>query len=207
MKEVLFSGLVEEVVLGYSEGLYPPADPSYGGMEELAFNDGILQAIPVPGMYGEFEPSKEKFFLISVGFDGWKTLNLVVRKEPERVGLLLGSPGVEPSYEQRTLAANKALIERYAIEEDGIVRAQAGDAIGAWRQLAESRVERFEHENVYYMCAGNKPHSVALALRAMTCPSATLYYNKPVQHSKVEVEFAKVFWSYVVRPADGAVLI
>ena len=118
MCDALKSGLVSEVVLGYSEGKYPAAKSSYNNFEELSFTDGVLQATPVPGFFGEFEPSRGKFYLVSMGFDGWKTLNLLIRKEPERVAALLASHVGSPNYEHRARAANAALIERFGIEAD-----------------------------------------------------------------------------------------
>lgn len=206
LAEALRSGLVAEVLLGYTEGRYPVAAPSYNDLEEISFTDGALQAVPVPGFYGEFEPSKEKLFFVSAGFDGWKTLNLVIRKEPERVALLLASPGSLPEYESRTLAANSSLIERYDIRDQQIVRAPAGDAVEAWKRLTNTALEKFGSENVYYLCSGNKPHSVALALRAITMEIPTLLYNRPASHLPINVEVAGTYWTYSIRPAAGTVL-
>jgi len=206
LAEALRSGLVSEVALGYSEGHYPTAAPSYNDLEEVSFSDGAFQGVPVPGFYGEFEPRKGKLFLVSVGFDGWKTLNLLIRKEPERVVLLLASPGVLPDYERRTLAANASLIERFDVQDPDIVRAPAGDAVAAWKQLTNTAQEKFDNENVYYLCSGNKPHSVALALRAMVMESPALLYNRPARHLPVNIEVAGTYWTYVIRPAVGTVL-
>jgi len=206
LAEALRSGLVAEVSLGYSEGRYPVAAPSYKDLEEISFTDGAFQAVPVPGFFGEFEPSKGRLFLVSVGFDGWKTLNLLIRKEPERVVLLLASPGVLPEYERRTMAANSSLIERFDIRDQEIVRASAGDAVEAWKKLTDTALEKFDDENVYYLCSGNKPHSVALALRAIAMEMPTLLYNCPARHLPVSVEVAGTYWTYSIRPAVGTVL-
>ncbi len=204
--EAFRSGLVGEICLGYSEGKYPEAAPSYQDLEEISFTDGTLQAVPIPGFYGEFEPSKGKLFLVSLGFEGWKTLNLLIRKEPERVAALLASPGCAPGYEARARSANSALIERFGIADEQIMKATAGDAVEAWRSLTEAAVEDFDKENVYYLCAGNKPHSIALALRAISLELPTLLYSRPTKHLPVNVDFNGVYWMYNVKPLAGTVL-
>lgn len=205
LAEAFKSGQVDEICLGYSEGKYPDAKPSYNDLEEISFTDGAFQSVPVPGYYGEFEPSKGKLFLVSLGFDGWKTLNLLIRKEPERVVALLASPGGYSEYVERALLANNALIERFRIKDELILKATSGDAVEAWQRLTEANVERFDEENIYYLCSGNKPHSIAFALRAISLETPTLLYNSPVKYLPVEIDCSGSYWMYSVRPAAGTV--
>lgn len=199
------SGLVVEIVLSYSEGAYPDAAPSYDEMEEISFTDGSFNATPVPGFLGEFEPKKSGFYLVSTGFDGWKTLNLLTRREPERVAALLASPGIRPEYERRALSANEHLFRRFGVDESLIVKAAAGDAVAAWRRVTEASIENFERENVFYLCSGNKAHSVGLALRALAKGVPALLYNRPNKHLPSSVEFSGNFWAYSVKPVAGTV--
>ena len=203
--EAFRSGLVGEIVVAYSEGGYPDAAPSYEDMEEISFTDGAFQSVPVPGFFGEFEPKKGVFFLVSTGFDGWKTLNLLVRKDPERVAALVASPGVRPDYEQRALVANSALFKRFGIGDELVIKAPAGDAIQAWRRISEANLEDFENDNVYYLCSGNKAHSVALALRAIVKNTPTLLYNRPTKHLPSDIDCSGVYWAYSIKPTAGTV--
>lgn len=205
LAEAFRSGLTASITLGYAEGKYPTASPSYNDLEEISFTEGALQAVPIPGFFGEFEPSKAKLFLVSLGFDGWKTLNLLIRKEPERVVALLGSPGSAIGYEERALVANAALIDRFGLDESLILKAPAGDAVAAWKTISELNVENFESENVFYLCSGNKPHSIAFALRAMSTEFPALLYNRPERHMPVDIDVAGVFWTYVITPVARTV--
>jgi hypothetical protein len=204
--EAFRSGVVGEIVVGYSEGKYPDATPSYEDLEDISFTDGSFNAMPIPGFFGEFEPSKGVLFLVSTGFDGWKTLNLLIRKEPDRVAVLIASPGVSPDYERRSNVANKPLVDRFGILDSEIVKARAGDAVQAWRKISEAGVENFEKENVFYLCSGNKAHSVALALRAIATQTPTLLYNRPEKHLPGKVECAGLHWAYSIMPSIGTVL-
>lgn len=206
LAEAFRSGLTASITLGYAEGKYPIASPSYNDLEEISFTEGALQAMPIPGFFGEFEPSKAKLFLVSLGFDGWKTLNLLIRKEPERVVALLASPASATGYEERALVANAALIDRFGLDQSLILKAPAGDAVSAWKTISQLNVEHFDSENVFYLCSGNKPHSIAFALRAMSKEFPALLYNRPERHMPVDIDVAGVFWSYVVTPVARTVL-
>ena len=203
--EAFRSGLVGEIFIAYSEGAYPDASPSYEDLEDISFTDGTFHAIPVPGFFGEFEPSRRDFFLVSTGFDGWKTLNLLIRKEPERVAALVASPGVNPDYERRARAANAPLFKRFGIVDEQVIKAVAGDAIDAWRKITTINLEKFDEENVNYLCSGNKAHSVALTLRAIVKESPALLYNRPTKHLPGNVECSGVHWAYSIQPANGTV--
>jgi hypothetical protein len=77
--------------------------------------------------------------------------------------------------------------------------------VEAWQKLTNANVERFNDENTYYLCSGNKAHSVALALRALVKETPTLLYNRPSEHLPSDVECAGTYWSFMVRPTAGTV--
>lgn len=198
LKEALLSGLVRSIDFAYSEGIYPPPPASYDGIEEISFRDGPIRAVPIPGFLGDFEPGVDKLIVASIGFDGWKTLNLLTREEPDAVAVLIASPAASPDYELRATRSNAALIQRFLVNEEEMLRARAGDAIAAASVLRRAREVMTGRRNTYYLCAGNKPHSLGLALDAMTSDSVTLLYVKPTRHTPVKVEPSGVFWRYTV---------
>ena len=131
---------------------------------------------------------------------------MLIRKEPERVLALLASPGGAPDYEERALTANAPLFERFGLAEENVLKATSGDAVEAWRNISTACLEDVERENIYYLCSGNKPHSIAFALRALSLESPTLLYNSPLKHLPLEVDFNGTFWMYSIKPAAGTVL-
>lgn len=199
LKEALHSGLVRSLDLAYSEGVYPPAPPSYEGIEEISFRDGPIYATPVPGYLGDFDPGKEKAIVASIGFDGWKTLNLLTREEPDAVSILLASPAATPDYEARALKSNAALIQRFLVSENEVLRARAGDAVAAANALFAARKNLFGNRNIYYLCAGNKAHSLGLALDALISDSVTLLYVRPTRRSPIPVQASGTHWRYAVE--------
>ncbi|MCH8043055.1 MAG: hypothetical protein IID44_04990 [Planctomycetes bacterium] len=194
LSQAVLSGIASEVTVFYSEGDYPEEE-SEEDQHEL-FTAGGWDAVPVPGLEGEWDPDKKRAYLVSVGFEGSKTLRLVSRKEPDEVSLLFPDPGVKPEYVDRTRKRNAPLIKRFRIPDDRIIRSDAGDAIEAWKRLEEASIERPDEQNVYYVCCGTKPHSLALALRALTLRYPALLYIVPDRHRVVDVDALGVFWRF-----------
>jgi hypothetical protein len=191
----LSGALASEIDIFYAEGFYPEKPE----LAEVSFTAGPWRTITVPGMEGSFHPGSGRYYLISVGFEGHKTLRVVNTADPDRISILLPDPGTRPDYVERALSDNRDLIESYRVPEDQIVRAAAGDAIGAWKLLAEANLERFDKENIYYLCSGTKAHSIALALRALTQPGGAVLYNVPERYSAVVVKPSNVYWRYNVQ--------
>lgn len=188
-------GLIRSLSVGYTEGKYPPGE----GATEISFTGGHWRTIPVPGLLGSEDPSKKRFYLVSIGFEGWKTLRVISRADPTRVSLLLPDPGTQPDYAARTIADNQQLIAEYCIPEEQVVRALAGDAVGAWKQLTDAAIDRPETENSFYLCSGPKAHALALGLRALEIRKPSVLYNVPEEHRVVEVVPSGVFWRYDIE--------
>jgi hypothetical protein len=196
MGQALKRGLASELSIGYAEGAYPEPPHTFENLEELVFRIGPFKPIVIPGYQGQYDPDKKKYFLVSIGFDGWKTYSVVEARDPDRVSILHASPGTVLGYEKRTLDANIALITKFGIPESQVVRAAAGDAVAAWQQLHSRSLECIDEENVHYVCGGTKPHSIALGLRALELGSPTVLYNQPVKHNPVNVLPNGTYWLY-----------
>lgn len=192
-------GITERISVTYAEGTYPDQVTGRHGAEEIKLTDGHWSAVAVPYYEGSYSPGKNRFYLISVGFEGWKTLRVVSRADPDRVSVLFPTPGFKPEYAERTKNDNDDLIRLFCIPDDQIVSAAAGDAIGAWRSLTDASLERKDSENAYFLCCGSKPHSLALGLRALALGYPAVLYNLPEGHSAVSVVSNGIFWRYDLK--------
>lgn len=192
-------GITEKISVAYAEGTYPDQTTGRHGAEEIKLTDGHWKAVAIPYYEGSYSPRKNRFYLTSVGFEGWKTLRVVSRADPDRVSVLFPDPGFKPEYAERTKEANKDLIKLFCIPNDQIVSAAAGDAIGAWNALTDASLERKDSENAYFLCCGSKPHSLALGLRALALGYPAVLYNLPEGHSAVSVVSNGVFWRYDLK--------
>jgi len=193
----LKTGVASRVSVVYADGLYPETPP--GSDEDIAFTGGHWRSVAVPSLEGHYSPSKNRFLLVSIGFEGWKTMRAVARSDPDRVSILHGDPGTTPQYAKRSLKDNAALIDTYQIPSEQILRAPASDAVAAWKTLTERAVERPTTENAYFLCSGTKPHSLALALRGLCLRSPAVLYNLPESHKVVLIQPTGRYWRFDIE--------
>jgi hypothetical protein len=186
----------------YAEGVYPdrPRDREL----DIAFTGGEWAAIAIPYCEGMFFPGKERFYLVSVGFEGGKTLRVVSRADPDRVSLLFPDPSSVEEYVQRAWEDNRALIDYYKIPGEQIVRAEAADAIAGWKELSEKGLERFDSENCFYLCCGTKPHALSMGLRALVTGHPAVLYVLPDQYLAVDIQPVGTYWRYDIHDITGA---
>jgi len=187
------SNLVKQVDVFYSEASYGSTDCE----ETIAFTEGKWAAIPIESLEGEFSPCKELFILVSTGFEGKKTYRAVGEKEPNRISILMPDPGYTKEITERAKKENLKLIEQYKVPEDQILRSSAGDLVATLHKL-DHGLERFHEENVFYLCCGTKPHSLALALRGCLHEECAVMYNKPESYKFQKTEHRGDFWLYQV---------
>lgn len=188
-------GLVESVTCFYAEGEYPEPGPTNTNEQ---FTAGRWETRDVPYLTGTADPGKDRLYVVSVGFEGSKTFRAVSNDDADRVMILFPRPGVRPEYPDRTLASNRVLYEEYNVRGEDEIAAPAGDAIAAWRALAESGAVR-ANENPFYLCCGTKAHSLGMALQALIDDRVTVLYAKPASHKEARITPLNVFWAFRIR--------
>jgi hypothetical protein len=187
-------GLARMVTVFYAEGQY--LNHTAAHPIDYPFTVGQWSATAIPFLKGSPDALKQKAYIVSAGFEGVKTSRVLAREDPDRVAVLFPDPGVRPGYVDEAWNRNKEIIDQFRIPNEQIVRAPAGDAVGAWKALTRANLERAEDESVYYLCSGTKPHSLGLGLRAICLGFPTVMYNLPERHTFVEVTPSGVFWAY-----------
>jgi hypothetical protein len=193
---LLRSGIASTVTAIYSEGSYPEQGAEF---VEIEFTRGEWHAVTVPGLEGIYEPERRKFYLVSAGFEGSKTLRVVSRADPDRVCVLAPDPGTKEGYAERMYEDNRLLLSDYARATDNsLIRASAGDVVEALRNLQEAAVERPQQENTYYLCTGTKAHSLALGIRALLLEFPAVIYHLPDAHRSPLIAPTGRYWRYDV---------
>lgn len=188
------SNLARQVDVFYSEANYGEGQEK----ESILFTEGKWEAIPIDLLEGEYSPSKGTYLLVSTGFEGKKTLRAVHEREPDRVSVLMPVPGFTPEMEQRMENENRKLLDYYKVPNIQVISAGAADLVAAMKQL-DKNLENFNTENVYYLCCGTKPHSLALALRACLLEEAAVVYNKPESYRIQRIRHQGNYWLYRIQ--------
>ena len=188
------NGIARRLSLYYAEGEYPE-ESGRDDCHEM-FTAGEWEAVAIPGLQNPWIPRRSRLYLVSVGFEGYKTMRLCERREPDRVVILFPDPGVRPDYVARTLKHNKRLLDRFSVEEDSIIRANAADAVAAWKLLTARNAEDFKDNTVEYMCCGTKPHSLAIALRSLCTKQGVVSDIVAEEQLSPNVKASGVYWRY-----------
>jgi len=187
-------GLAARTDCFYAEGRYD-AKHAVG---EVVFSGGKWRRKAVPFLDGHSNPSLGWYYVVAAGFDGKWIKKILLQEEPDRVGILVPIPGVARAYEQRCLDEIEPIIKEFIVPPEFITRAHAGDAVEAWQKLTALNHERWEHEQIAYLCCGTKPHAVAMALRALVHRFPAVLYFLPEKYAVIPVEETGVFWRYSI---------
>jgi hypothetical protein len=190
-------GLASQVDILYSEATYPATGTS-PHPADVPFSEGRWRCEPIPYLSGQFRPSKRLIHIVSVGFEGGKTVRLLEKEEATHVTLLLPIPGVIERYDSEVLERNKPVISRFGVPAQRILKAQAADPVAAWRTVVNSATAP-DGSEVKYLCCGTKAHSLGLALSALSTENATVMYNVPEKHRFVETVASGTYWLYRIR--------
>jgi hypothetical protein len=178
----------------YSEAEYVPED-SAAATDVFPFSFGQWRSVPVPFLEGTPQPASLKSFCVSVGFEGSKTLRVLSKGDPDVLSVLLPIPGYKGSYESEVRTRNTALIEGYRVSDERVWTCVAGDPVAVWKTLETKAVDLPGHD-VYYLCCGTKPHSLGLALRALTVQYPCVLYSAPERLNETTIQASGRFWKY-----------
>lgn len=179
----------------YAEALYRDL-PSSDGAE---VKESTWQAMAVPGLEGDWFPSRARHFLVSAGFHAERAARLAERWDPNRVSVLLPRPALTDEYEERTSRANSAWMQRFNVTEDDSIDAPPTDAITTWSRLASSALLETDSENIYCLLCGSKPHALALTLWALARQTPAVLYVRPDVHREQSATLTGKVWIYRLR--------
>lgn len=185
-------GLVRSATYAYAEGCYSTRDDS----QEI-FTEGGWKIAAIPGFSGQWDPTRSRHYVVSVGFEGVKTRQLVSKSEPDLVSVLFPDPPVQEEYRDRTHSVNRPLIEDFNVG-DREMRSHAADVVSTLDILEKANVESFDYENCLYVCCGTKPHSLSLAIRSLVKTEPGVLYIVPESHRVLDVKPNGTYWRYKV---------
>ncbi|PZA12764.1 hypothetical protein DNX69_07695 [Rhodopseudomonas palustris] len=121
--------------------------------------------------------------IISTGFEYDQLKAIIYRHDPDHNSIISASPGFTDSYTRfadRTTERIKAVFE---IPDSDIHRAPVRD-VEMVITIAREIVEANNEHDISLICAGNKLHSLALCLTAITYKNANFYVRIPAAYKE-----------------------
>lgn len=191
--QLLKNNLFKDISFFYAEGKYASASTEY------AQTKGDWALVDITEFRDIYDPQKKSFFIISAGFEGSRYRSWISKKEPDNIGILLPDPGFNDDYTKTTHDECSSTIEDYYILEENVVRAPAGDAIEAWRQLMTPSLNKEEY-NITYLTFGPKPHVLAMGLHGFLHENIFVTSRIPKGgYTKMDVFPTDIIWEYSIR--------
>ncbi len=191
-------GLFKKINFFYAEGDYPEKKDSKSGFSN-AFSKGSWKTVEIPNIYGRRRPNLRTMILVSVGFEGNKTIQLVESEEPDSVSVLFPDPGYDEKYKEVTYKFNEKLFSQYKIDNKHIFKVHAGDAIGVWEKLEKTTFDKPDTQNIIYICCGSKPHALGMCLKAVSSNYPVIKYRVPDEHPFIDVKPNGMYWIYSIE--------
>jgi hypothetical protein len=189
-------GLAKKVDYFYNECIYPEKVDELS-KEEIPFTAGKWVSRHIRYLEGPQNPGKKNRFSVSIGFEGSKTLMILNEFEPDKVNVIIPNPGYTDGYVSRVRTANQELFKSFGVKTKDEVQAHAAEPISVWTEMV-TRLAQNVNWNDTLLCAGTKPHSLGLALAAMTLNFPTLIYSLPSKHNPIFVKPSSRCWLYSI---------
>lgn len=156
------------------------------------------EAVAVPRLEGDWFPTHQRHFVVSIGFEATQIARLVERWDPDRISILFPSPGLLPEYEPHTRSKNQGWMNQFDVGTESTILAAPCDAVTAWSAVSESMLDPM-NDNLYCLLCGTKPHGLALALYALGRERPAVMYVRPTVHVEKDIAPNGVFWRYRLR--------
>lgn len=193
----LNDSLAEYVDVFYAEGMY--GEVVGRSVVPVSEHRASWEAVAVPRLEGDWFPTHQRHFLVSVGFESSPIARLGERWDPDRMSVLFPSPSILPEYESHAAAKNAGWMARFDVGVDGTICASGSDAVAVWEAVSESALIDPVRDNVYCLLCGSKPHGLGLALYALARERPAVMYVRPVVHEEKEIAPNGVYWRFRLR--------
>jgi hypothetical protein len=180
LTQFFFLGYGRRYDFFYAEGEY--VWPSRTSRKLFTRSEWVL--CPVPGLEGQLDPSKERGFLVSAGWESPKVKRVLCKYFPNQISFLEANPGFNPSYTEESKKAVKDILKYVSVAGKEYLNRQkmeapAGNTESAYDVLIDglrNDIWGDDDKNWTLLPCGPKPHALAMALVALCVPAYCLVY-------------------------------
>lgn len=184
---------VKKMVFFYSEGDYS----SY--IDHFSHSKGDWKLVQIKEFSSCQNPEYKFLYFLSGGWEGSRYTNILNRFEPNDLGILLPISGYTKEFSEKTMRECKPIIEHFHIPKEQVLKARAGDAISAWKNLKESNISQ-KKRNIIFLPFGPKPHVLGMGIHAAMNKNIFVTYRIPNKgFEKLSISPLGNFWEYEIR--------
>ena len=178
-------GIAHEVIAFYAISDYRPELQNSARGQRYGRTDGEWEAVTIPYLEGNYEPSSSRLVVASVGFEGGRGRNFIAQFEPDKLITIFADPGFHPSYTKKVIEENNALLSIFDVTEPHILKVGAGDA-PALCDIVDEKVSSQLSMDICYVCLGPKPHCLGLIVSALNYEAPRVVCRIPERFDEKE---------------------
>lgn len=179
----------------YSEGEYSSIDE--GDDFDDFFNSYGIETRIIP-YSGSIKKEGKTVFVFSLGFESHFIIDEIMKSEPDFVIFLCANPGYTSEYEVKVKNEIERIVGFCELPNNMYTQidAAAGDAISAWKQLEENKIDELKDAHIVHYAIGTKPHCLALSLNALVNDNIVVKYRIVKKYNKRDVKSNGEYWRY-----------
>lgn len=201
-------------LLKYIFRLFPIPDISiinasgiYASRGEEQFSEGEQFDMYIPGFYGSPDHSLPRHYVFLLGYDGERSLNIYIDNLPEKVSVIIPSPGYDIGNDQSTIRNNRDFLREIGLSNSelegnnkirGVYRIDISDVAAVMKRI-ETIYKRDKGKfEIRLVPLGPKPHAIGAALAAIY-NNISIMYQVPKKYYMSEVPVGDKVWMYDLK--------
>lgn len=175
---------------------------------EEQFSEGEQYDMFIPGFYGNPDHSLPQHYVFLLGYDGERSLNIYRENLPEKISVIVPSPGYEEGNDTNTISNNKEFFMEtgFILKGDTLPRnysrnrtiyyIDVSDITAVEEQVQKIYDEDKDHYEIRLVPLGPKPHAIGAALSAVFNNDISIIYQVPRKYYMSEIPAGNMMWVY-----------
>lgn len=183
----------------------------YAERGEQQFSEGEQFDIYIPGYFGNPDHSKQLHYVFLLGYDGDRSLSIYRVNLPDKVSVVIPSPGYEPGNDQNTISNNRDFLletgfyfkngklPKNNYRNENLYSIDISDISSVMKQVEEIYEKDKGDYEIRLVPLGPKPHAIGAALAAVFNNEISIVYQVPRKYFMSEIPCGDSMWLYDLK--------
>lgn len=180
----------------------------YAERGEQQFSEGEQYEMYIPGYYGNPDHSKQLHYIFLLGYDGDRSLNIYRENLPEKISVIIPSPGYDEGNDVNTINNNKEFLTQagFLFKEHTLPRNYSrnkqlynidiSDIVAVMNRVETIYQEDKDDYEIRLVPLGPKSHAIGAALAAIYNDDISIMYQVPRKYFMSEIPMGDKMWLY-----------
>lgn len=183
----------------------------YAERGQQQFSEGEQYEMYIPGYFGNPDHSKQLHYIFLLGYDGDRSMNIYRENLPEKISVIIPSPGYDDGNDVSTINNNKeffiqagflyknnSLPKNYSRNKQ-LYYIDISDIIAVMKKVEEIYQEDKDNYEIRLVPLGPKSHAIGAALAAIYNDDISIMYQVPRKYFMSEIPMGDNMWLYDIE--------